>query len=324
MAQSRFSRRLGFLVILAALSFSMVLPAFALFDQDDTARGDQSLPIAENFSLTTYRDVAVSGTFSAVDPEGDPLTFRVTKNPARGAITFAEEGSARFTYTPYENKTGKDSFTYVAEDGEGNVSQPAVVSIKIQKPDTKVTYSDMAGNPAHKAAIALAERDIFVGEQMGETWFFRPEAPVTREEFLAMAMDVVGLETLPEATTDDDSISVWAKPYVASALRAGMVQGSGGDGDGAEFAPDRVITQTEAAVMLNRLLQVSDVAATGALSQDAAPAWAYQSVVNLEAVGVLNPEEDGSLSLSPSLTRAQAAEMLLSALEVLDFRDRIW
>lgn len=272
--------------------------------------------------------MAVSGTFSAVDPEGDPLTFRVTKNPARGAITFAEEGSARFTYTPYENKTGKDSFTYVAEDGEGNVSQPAVVSIKIQKPDTKVTYSDMAGNPAHKAAIALAERDIFVGEQMGETWFFRPEAPVTREEFLAMAMDVVGLETLPEATmtgfADDDSISVWAKPYVASALRAGMVQGSGGDGDGAEFAPDRVITQTEAAVMLNRLLQVSDVAATGALSQDAAPAWAYQSVVNLEAVGVLNPEEDGSLSLSPSLTRAQAAEMLLSALEVLDFRDRIW
>ncbi|MFR4756957.1 MAG: hypothetical protein ACLT9P_01610 [Evtepia gabavorous] len=84
---------------------------------------------------------------------------------------------------------------------------------------------------------------------------------MTREEFLAMAMDVVGLETLPEATmtgfADDDSISVWAKPYVASALRAGMVQGSGGDGDGAEFAPDRVITQTEAAVMLNRLLQVS-------------------------------------------------------------------
>ncbi len=146
---------------------SMVLPAFALFDQDDTARGDQSLPIAENFSLTTYRDVAVSGTFSAVDPEGDPLTFRVTKKPCPGAITFAEEGSARFTYTPYENKTGKDSFTYVAEDGEGNVSQPAVVSIKIQKPDTKVTYSDMAGNPAHKAAIALAERDILWGNRWG-------------------------------------------------------------------------------------------------------------------------------------------------------------
>lgn len=76
--------------------------------------------------------------------------------------------------------------------------------------------------------------------------------------------------------------------------------------------------------MLNRLLQVSDVAARGPCPRTRPPAWAYQSVVNLEAVGVLNPEEDGSLSLSPSLTRAQAAEMLLSALEVLDFRDRIW
>lgn len=49
MAQSRFSRRLGFLVILAALSFSMVLPAFALFDQDDTARGDSPCPSRRTF-----------------------------------------------------------------------------------------------------------------------------------------------------------------------------------------------------------------------------------------------------------------------------------
>lgn len=328
MAQSRFFRRLGFLVVLVALSGSLALPAFALFDMDDNVTGETSLPIAENFSLTTYRDVAVSATFSAVDPEGDPLTFRVTKNPARGAITFAEEGSARFTYTPYENKTGKDSFTYVAVDGAGNVSQPAVVSVKIEKPNTKVTYADLEGNPAHKAAIALAEEGIFVGEQMGDTWFFRPDAPVSREEFLAMAMDVVQLETLPEAVNtgfaDDDSISVWAKPYVASALRAGMIQGSETSLQGAEFAPERTITQTEAAVMLNRLLRVADVAAKGNLAQDAAPAWAYQSVVNLEAVGVLSPEEDGSLALSDALTRGEAAEMLLSAMEVLDFRDGIW
>ncbi|MFR1232483.1 MAG: hypothetical protein ACLSCQ_02140 [Evtepia gabavorous] len=49
MAQSRFSRRLGFLVILAALSFSMVLPAFALFDQDDTARETSPCPSRRTF-----------------------------------------------------------------------------------------------------------------------------------------------------------------------------------------------------------------------------------------------------------------------------------
>ena len=168
------------------------------------------------FSLSTYRDVAISGTFSGVDPQGGALTFRVTKNPARGAVTQAEEGSARFTYSPYENKTGKDSFTYVAVDEAGNVSQPAKVSIRIEKPDTKVTYADMDGNPAHKAAISLAERGIFVGEQMGETWFFRPEASVTREEFLAMAMDTVEMDTLPQVQmtgfADDESFSTWARP----------------------------------------------------------------------------------------------------------------
>ena len=218
---------------------------------------------------------------------------------------------------------GKDSFTYVAEDASGNVSQPAIVSIKISRADTKVTYADMGGHPAHKAAIALAEEKVFVGERMGETWFFRPEAQVTREEFLAMAMDLVGMETLPEARmtgfSDDDSISVWAKPYVASALRSGMVQGSDGQ-EGAVFAPARAITQTEAAVLLDRLLKVADVADTGKLTGEAAPVWAHQSVVNLEAVGVL----EGSADLTGDLTRGQAAQLLLSAMEVLDFRESIW
>ena len=317
-------RRGGTMLVLTALLLSLSLPAYALFDLDDQASGDSPLPIAENLTITTYKNVAVEGTFAAVDPDGEGVTFRITKNPARGAVTQAQEGSAAFTYTPYEDKLGKDSFTYVAEDASGNVSQPAIVSIKITRPDTQVTYSDMSGHSAHKAAIALAEQEVFVGERMGTTWFFRPEAQVTREEFLAMAMDLVGMETLPEARmtgfSDDDSISVWAKPYVASALRSGMIQGTGYGEEGASFAPARTITQTEAAVLLDRLLQVSDVADTGKLADEAAPVWAYQSVVNLEAVGVL----DGAADLSGDLTRGQAAELLLSAMEVLDFREGIW
>ena len=321
---SRIFQRGGTMLVLAALFLSLSLPAQALFDLDDQATGDSPKPIAENLTLTTYKNVAVEGTFAAVDPDGEGVTFRITKNPARGAVTQAEEGSAVFTYTPYEDKLGKDSFTYVAEDASGNVSQPALVSVKITRPDTKVTYADMSGHPAHKAALALAAEDVFVGEQMGQTWFFRPEAQVTREEFLAMAMDVTGMETLPEAKmtgfSDDDSISVWAKPYVASALRSGMIQGTSCGEEGAAFVPSRTITQTEAAVLLDRLMRVADVADTGKLTGEAAPVWAHQSVVNLEAVGVL----EGSANLNGDLTRAQAAELLLSAMEVLDFRESIW
>ena len=285
-------------------------------------------PVAENLELTTYKNVAVTAQFSAVDPEGDLLTYHILNKPARGAVTMPEDGSSEFVYTPYENKTGKDSFSYVAVDQAGNVSQPAEVSVKIEKPRTDVTYADMAGHPAHKAAITLAEEGIFVGEQMGETWFFRPDTKVTREEFLAMAMDLVDLDALPEGVTtgfaDEDSISVWARPYVASAFQAGMVQGTGTQAGGTTFDPGRTITGTEAAVLLDRLLQVSDVADTGALEEGAAPAWAWQSVVNLEAVGVLTPENDGSLTITGELTRGQAAEMLQSAIEVLDFRKNFW
>lgn len=53
----------------------------------------------------------------------------------------------------------------MAVDAVGNSSDPATVKIKIEKPNTKVTYADM-GRPAHKAAIRLAEEGIFVGECM--------------------------------------------------------------------------------------------------------------------------------------------------------------
>ena len=80
-------------------------------------------PVARNMELTTYKNVAITGYFDAVDGEGDSLTFQLTSTPARGAVTLAEDG--QFVYTPYENKTGRDSFTYVAIDPAGNTSPEA-------------------------------------------------------------------------------------------------------------------------------------------------------------------------------------------------------
>ena len=94
---------------------------------------ENAAPIAQDLELSTYKNVAATGQFSAVDPEGDLLTFRLVDKPARGAVTLPEDGSTTFTYTPYENKTGKDSFTYVAVDAVGNTSEPATVKVKIEK-----------------------------------------------------------------------------------------------------------------------------------------------------------------------------------------------
>ena len=187
-------------------------------------------PVAEDITFTTYKNVAYTGQLSAVDPEGDLLTFQLVDKPARGAVTMPEDGSNQFVYTPYENKTGKDSFTYVAIDAVGNTSQPATVTLRIEKPDTKVTYADMAGHPAYNAALTLAAEGIYVGAKLDESYFFHPDTPVSRSEFLAMAMTTVGLDALEGVTAtgfwDDETIAVWAKPYVSSALKSGAVQGT--------------------------------------------------------------------------------------------------
>lgn len=42
----------------------------------------------------------------------------------------------------------------------------------------------MEGNPAHKAAIRLAEEGIYVGQYMNGHYFFDPKQPVSRAQFL--------------------------------------------------------------------------------------------------------------------------------------------
>lgn len=286
---------------------------------------ENSSPIAENLELSTYKNIAINGRFSAVDPEGDLLTFRLMDKPARGAVTFAEEGSADFVYTPYENKTGKDSFTYVAVDSVGNVSAPATVSIRIEKCKTKVTYADMDGQQAHKAALRLAEEEIFIGECLNGEYFFRPDEPVTRSEFVAMAMKLAGQEALTTISrtgfADDEAIPTWAKGYVASGLKSGVVRGTIGEQGQIVFQGSDTVTRAEASVLLDRVLQVTSVSSpTAYADSDTAPVWAYQAAVNLETAGVLQTDSNGALALSDGLTRAGAAELLVGALELLEAR----
>ena len=279
-------------------------------------------PIAENLDICTYKNVAVTGRFAATDPEGDILTFQLVQKPARGAVTMPTDGSDKFIFTPYENKTGKDSFTYVAVDAVGNTSAPATVHIVIDKAKTKVTYADMDGIPSYKAAIRLAEEGVFVGETIDGKYFFNPNTPVTRSEFIAMTMKATGMKALEDVTTtgfaDDVAIPTWAKPYAASALKSGVVLGAAQYDGQIVFSADAPITAAEASVILNRALQITDVSETMYADSSIAPVWAAQAAANLQTCGIL--PTSGSVGLETQLTRGDAAEMVMGALDVLASR----
>lgn len=280
-------------------------------------------PVARNMELNTYKNVAITGYFDAVDGEGDALRFQLTSTPARGSVTLAEDGSSQFVYTPYENKTGSDSFTYVAIDPAGNTSPEAKVSLRIDKPSTKVDYSDLDGHPVKKAAIRLAEEGVYVGRYVDGRCFFDPDQTVTRAQFLTMAMSVAGLDDLEGATltgfSDDDAIPTWAKGAVSAALKAGVVQGSRDESGAPVFGAQETISRAEAAVMLDNLLEITDVPVE-VFSSDGTEHWAAQAAANLSASGVIRENAAGAVRLADTLTMADAAEMLDGALDVMDAR----
>ena len=166
------------MILSLCLAGVLTVPALAL--TTPTAEVENAAPIAEDLTLKTYKGVAISSRFAAVDPEGDLVTFQVVDSPARGQVAMDKNDPAAFTYTPYEGKKGRDTFTYVAIDAKGNMSKPATVKVAIQKQATTVSYSDLEGNPAHYAALRLAEAGVYTGRKVGELYCFDPDAAFTR------------------------------------------------------------------------------------------------------------------------------------------------
>jgi VCBS repeat-containing protein len=87
-------------------------------------------PVASNAGVTMAEDGVYAGSVSATDPDGpgDVLTYAEVTPPAHGNLTLAATGS--FVYTPDENWSGADSFTFKANDGTAD-SNPATVTITV-------------------------------------------------------------------------------------------------------------------------------------------------------------------------------------------------
>ncbi|HIR09834.1 MAG TPA: S-layer homology domain-containing protein [Candidatus Avoscillospira stercoripullorum] len=267
-------------------------------------------PTAEDGSLETYKNIAGSGTLSAADPEGKPLTYNLVKEPKRGSVELHEDGT--FTYTPDKNKVGKDSFTYTVTDSGGNTSEEAKISIEIRKPTDKATYADMDGDPDAFYAMWLKEAGLFTGATVGGNLCFEPEKTVSRGEFLVMVMKLVDAQAdetgLTSGFSDEAATPVWLQPYIVSALGSGMISGVSSE-DGVVFRPEAALSRAEAAVMLQNVLQLPAPTAKTVFSEtDAAavPAWAADATAALSAAGI----SLGDTAQADAITRREVAKLL--------------
>lgn len=294
--------------LLALTLCAAAAPVFA------AAGGEASgAPKADHFELKTYRSTSVGGQLTASDPEGSPVTFRLTAEPMKGTAT-VEPGGA-FVYTPADGKHGKDYFGYKAIDADGNESDEATVIISIEKQKSTVRYADLEGRPEGYSAVKLAEAGVFTGRSIAGTALFEPDTVMTRADFLAMCLAASGETILQDVRAtgfgDDSLIPAWSKRYVSTGVLTGSVQGYA-TGSAVVFDPDRPITRAEAAVMLDRTFPAPDAAeAVSAMDvSDAVPAWAAQSVARMTQASVYPTGADPEAQL----TRAEAAQMIVNAM----------
>jgi len=120
--------------------------------------------------------------------------------------------------------------------------------------ETVVTFNDLApvqGWAGREIAV-VASKGIINGKQAG---IFDPTAPVTRAEFAKMIVLAYNLyDPNAEENFTDVSDSDWFKPYVASAVKHGLINGKGNG----RFDPLAPITRAEMATIAARALQYLD------------------------------------------------------------------
>ena len=84
--------------------------------------------------------------------------------------------------------------------------------------------------------------------------------------------------------------------------------------EGVAFRASDLITLNEAAVVLNRLLRVTDVDLSDFDAPDAESAWCAQAVANLQSVSIIESGRFSTEEMRSGVTRAQAAELLSAAM----------
>ncbi len=217
---------------------------------------EDKAPVAEDSAAETYKNLPSTGQLKVTDPEGQPMTFTILRQPRRGTVTISEDGA--FTYTPKKNKVGTDSFVYTATDPAGKVSREATVTITILKPTDAAQYTDTLGRECRFAAEWMRHTGIFTGESLAENPCFSPDREVSRGEFVTMlvkALDIPPEETLT-VTGYTDEIPTWLQPYLAAAMRSGLTECLK---DQQTFGAHQAITAGEAAAMVRSALDTEAV-----------------------------------------------------------------
>ena len=114
-------------------------------------------PKADDQTLITEHNKALKITLTGSDPDGDPITYLMVKQPASGQLT----GTApNLTYTPNKGFSGTDSFTFKTNDGKADsVVATVKMTVKPNQPPKADDQTLTAKNDRDLKIITLTGSD---------------------------------------------------------------------------------------------------------------------------------------------------------------------
>lgn len=224
------------------------------------------------------------------------------------------------------NNNGNDNSNNNSSNSNNKNNQPAVPN----QGNSPITYTtvnnpanslkDMKGHWAEQAVNKLISKGIVKGYEDGS---YKPEAKVTRAEFIKLVVLAGGLENkqgnqAAAAFNDSANIPAWAASFFQVAARNGLIKGD----EGNMILPGKQITRAELAAIVVRAAGWEQEATSfneklSFKDREKIPAWAQGYIGVAVKHGLISGFPDNNFKYDSQATRAEAAVMAERLIGVL-------
>ncbi|SEN44526.1 fibronectin type III domain-containing protein [Paenibacillus sp. OK076] len=214
---------------------------------------------------------------------------------------------------PYPPSNGSGAGSPVTsskpEDAQSVVSQPEQNDKAETTAKKEIKFIDIGQTFNKDQIIWLAEQNIIQG--VSETRF-EPRRPITRAEFTALIVRLMGVDTSADYQNafQDVNDQDWFAPEIEAAVSRGMVHGMGNG----KFAPYALVTREQASkIIANVIRKIKPEPATSRRAftdQMDVSDWAKEEVEELAGMYMLTGYQDGSFRPLQHLSRSEAAALI--------------
>lgn len=285
--------------------------------------GDRTAPAAPTLDQGDQTVNAPSFKFTGT---GEPGATLIIAGSQKRTLKVKSDGTFSVSLNLKQNQI--NTFDFNLKDAAGNLGPAVRVVITEESPaggadesedeinddnmeENRPSLGDIANHWAKDYVEDLVDRGVVNGYDDGT---FRPDAPVTRAEFLKMALGALDYE-IPESVSEkpftDVETSMWYAPYVAAAKEAGITSGYS---DGT-FKPDRQIQRAEALKMLFLAANIEVSAEGSSEFPDVAESdWFFAYVKKARELGIVGGYSNGHFGPADPMTRGQVAKVIIMLL----------